>query len=497
MTLALLSVWDKTGIIDLAKTLATKNIGILSSGGTAKTLREGGIPVKDISEYTNFPEMMNGRIKTLHPKVHGGLLGRRGTDDAIMQEHGIEGIDILCVNLYPFEEMSKKSLPLDELIEFVDIGGPAMIRAASKNFKDVAVIVDPSDYPMMIDAINNGGFTYEQRLNLAAKAFTRTAAYDAAISNYLNDIGSEFPSTYTVQFTNGRHLRYGENPHQKAAVYGASGIAGQTILQGKEMSYNNYLDVHAAVNLCRELTSPGTVIVKHNNPCGAAVGVTQLESYLKAREVDPISAYGSVVAMNSPVGKDVANEICSTFVEVLIAPSFTDDAREIMKKKENMRLLILPPEVSSDELRTINGGVLVQRTPEYEDGWTVVSKRTPTETEIAAMKFAWKIVKYAKSNAIVYSNATELVGIGVGQMNRADSAKIAVMKAKEFGRTMKDTVVASDAFLPFTDTLEIAAAAGATSLIQPGGSIRDAEVIAKADELNIAMVFTGTRHFRH
>jgi phosphoribosylaminoimidazolecarboxamide formyltransferase/IMP cyclohydrolase len=350
---------------------------------------------------------------------------------------------------------------------------------------------------MMIDAINNGGFTYEQRLNLAAKAFARTAAYDAAISNYLNGIGSEFPSTYTVQFTNGRHLRYGENPHQKAAVYGTSGIAGQTTLQGKEMSYNNYLDVHAAINICHELASPGTVIVKHNNPCGVAVGVTQLESYLKAREVDPVSAYGSVVAMNSPVGKDVANEICSTFVEVLIAPSFTDDAREIMKKKENMRLLILPPDVSSNELRTINGGVLVQKTPDYEDEWTVVSKRTPTEAEIAAMKFAWKIVKYAKSNAIVYSNATELVGIGVGQMNRADSAKIAVMKAKEFGRTMKDPAVASDAFLPFTDTLEIAAAAGATSLIQPGGSIRDAEDIAKANELNIAMVFTKTRYFRH
>lgn len=497
MTLALLSVWDKTGIIDLAKALAAKNIGILSSGGTAKTLREAGIPVKDVSEYTGFPEMMDGRVKTLHPKVHGGLLGRRGIDDAVMQEHGIEGIDILCVNLYPFEEMSKKNLPLDELIEFVDIGGPAMIRAASKNFKDVAVVVDPSDYPMVIDAVNGGGFTYEQKLGLAAKAFTRTAAYDAAISNYLNSLNSEFPSTYTVQFANGRHLRYGENPHQKAAVYGTSGIAGQTALQGKEMSYNNYLDVHAAVSLCRELPSPGTVIVKHNNPCGVAVGATQLESYIKAREVDPISAYGSVVAMNSPVGKDVAEEICSTFVEVLIAPSFTDEAREIMKRKENMRLLILPPEVLADELRTIDGGVLVQRTPAYEEGWKVVSKRAPTEAEAEAMKFAWKIVKYAKSNAIVYANATELVGIGVGQMNRVDSAKIAVMKAAEFGRTMKDTVVASDAFLPFPDTLEVAAAAGATALIQPGGSIRDAEVIAKADELGVAVVFTGTRHFRH
>ena len=295
----------------------------------------------------------------------------------------------------------------------------------------------------------------------------RTAAYDAAISNYLNSLNSEFPSTYTVQFANGRHLRYGENPHQKAAVYGTSGIAGQTALQGKEMSYNNYLDVHAAVSLCRELPSPGTVIVKHNNPCGVAVGATQLESYIKAREVDPVSAYGSVVAMNSPVGK------------------------------ENMRLLILPPEVPADELRTIDGGVLVQRTPAYEEGWKVVSKRAPTEAEAEAMKFAWKIVKYAKSNAIVYANATELVGIGVGQMNRVDSAKIAVMKAAEFGRTMKDTVVASDAFLPFPDTLEVAAAAGATALIQPGGSIRDAEVIAKADELGVAVVFTGTRHFRH
>ncbi len=497
MTRALLSVWDKTGILDLAKALAAKNIGILSSGGTAKALREAGIPVTDVSEYTGFPEMMDGRVKTLHPKVHGGLLGRRGTDDEIMKAHGIEGIDILCVNLYPFEEMSRKNLPLDELIEFVDIGGPAMIRAASKNFKDVAVVVDPSDYPMVIEAVNGKGFTYEQRLGLAAKALTRTAAYDGAISNYLNSIGRDFPTTYTFQFANGRPLRYGENPHQKAAVYGTSGIAGQVALQGKEMSYNNYLDVHAAVGLCRELPSPATVIVKHNNPCGVALGTTQLASYLKARDVDPVSAYGSVVAMNSPVGKEVAEEICSTFVEVLIAPSFTDEAREIMKKKENMRLLLLPSEVPADEVRTIDGGILVQRTPEHEEGWDVVSKRAPTAEEIAALKLAWKVVKHAKSNAIIYANTTETVGLGVGQMSRVDSAKLAVIKASEFGRTMKGTVIASDAFLPFADTLEVAAAAGATALIQPGGSIRDAEVIAKADELGVAMVFTGTRHFRH
>ncbi len=497
MTLALLSVWDKTGILDLARALDAKNIGILSSGGTAKALREAGIPAKDVSEYTGFPEMMDGRVKTLHPKVHGGLLGRRGTDDGVMAKYGIDAIDILCVNLYPFEEMSKKNLPLNELIEFVDIGGPAMIRAASKNFKDVAVLTDPADYPAAIKAINNGGFTQEEKLRLAAKAFTRTAAYDAAISNYLNGLENEFPDVYTVQFANGRKLRYGENPHQLAAVYGTSGIAGQTTLQGKEMSYNNYLDVNAAVGLCREFTGFATVIVKHNNPCGVALGKTQLESYLKARDVDPVSAYGSVVAMNTPVDAEIAKEICSTFVEVLIAPSFSNEALEMMKSKQNMRLLILPPAVPADEIRTIDGGVLVQRTPEHKEDWKVVSKRAPTEDEIIALKLAWKVVKYAKSNAIIYANKTETVGIGVGQMNRVDSAKIAVMKAAEFGRTMKGTVIGSDAFLPFSDTLEVAAQAGATALIQPGGSIRDNEVLAKADELGVAVVFTGTRHFRH
>ena len=497
MTLALLSVWDKTGILDLARVLTANNIGILSSGGTAKALREAGIPAKDVSDYTGFPEMMDGRVKTLHPKVHGGLLGRRGTDDDVMMKHGIERIDILCVNLYPFEEMSKKDLPLEELIEFVDIGGPAMIRAASKNYKDVAVLTDPADYPLAIEAVKSGGFTEEQRLRLAAKAFTRTAAYDAAISNYLNGIDKEFPDVHTVQFGNGRKLRYGENPHQLAAVYGTSGIAGQTALQGKEMSYNNYLDVHAAVSLCRELDGFATVIVKHNNPCGVALGKNQLESYLKARDVDPVSAYGSVVAMSTHVDTEIAKEICSTFVEVLIAPSFSDEAREMMKTKQNMRLIILPPVVPADEIRTIDGGILVQRTPAYTEDWKVVSKRAPTADEVEALKLAWKVVKYAKSNAIIYANKTETVGIGVGQMNRVDSAKLGIQKAAEFDRTMKGTVIGSDAFLPFADTLEVAAAAGATALIQPGGSIRDNEVLEKADELGIAMVFTGTRHFRH
>ncbi|HJJ27838.1 MAG TPA: bifunctional phosphoribosylaminoimidazolecarboxamide formyltransferase/IMP cyclohydrolase [Methanocorpusculum sp.] len=497
MTLALLSVWDKTGIIDLARALAANKIDIISSGGTAKAIREAGIPVKDVSEYTGFPEMMDGRVKTLHPKVHGGLLGRRGKDDAVMKQHGIEEIDILCVNLYPFEEKSKLGLPLPELIEFIDIGGPAMIRAASKNYKDVTVIVDPSDYKMVIDAVNNGGTTQAQRLQLAAKAFTRTAAYDAAISNYLNALEGEFPSTYTFQFANGRTLRYGENPHQKAAVYGVTGIAGQDSMQGKEMSYNNYLDVHAAVSLCRELWDHATVIVKHNNPCGVAVAKDQLESYIKARDCDPVSAYGSIVAVNHEVEMPLMQEICTTFVEVLIAPSFAPGTVELAKTKPNMRLLILPPAVPADEIRTIDGGILVQRTPEYSEDWKVVSKRAPTADEMEAFKLAWKVVKYAKSNAIIYTNKTETVGIGVGQMNRVNSAQIAITKAAEFGRNMKGTVVASDAFLPFADTLEVAAAAGATALIQPGGSIRDDEVLAKADELGIAVVFTGVRYFRH
>ena len=496
---ALLSVWDKTGIVDLAKALTSNNIRILSSGGTAKILKDANIPVTEISEYTGSPEMMDGRVKTLHPKIHGGLLGRSGIDDLIMQKHGINRIDLLCVNLYPFDEMSKKNLELDKLIEYIDIGGPAMIRAASKNFKDVTVIVDPNDYPLVIESIKNSkDFTYDQKLSLASKAFTLTAEYDAKISNYLNSLNTQFPSTLTLQFKNCRPLKYGENPHQIAAVYGDSGIASQISLQGKTMSYNNYLDVNAAANLCRELPSPSTVIVKHNNPCGVAIGKTQLESYIKAREVDPISAYGSIVAMNSPVTTEVAEEICKTFVEVLIAPSFDTKALEIMKSKVNMRVLILPPqECDLDEIRSIDGGILVQRTPTYTENWKVVSTRAPTDTELEALKFAWKVVKYSKSNAIIYTNTTETVGIGVGQMNRVDSAKIAVMKAAEFGRNMKNTVVASDAFLPFPDTLIVAANAGATALVQPGGSIRDKEVIDKANELGMALVFTGVRYFRH
>ncbi|MDD4126259.1 MAG: bifunctional phosphoribosylaminoimidazolecarboxamide formyltransferase/IMP cyclohydrolase [Methanomicrobium sp.] len=495
MKYALLSVWDKTGIIELAECLLKNNFTILSSGGTAKALREAGLEITEVSEYTGAPEMMDGRVKTLHPKIHGGLLGRRGIDDQVMKENGISGIDILVVNLYPFEEMSGKNLPLSELIEYVDIGGPAMIRAAAKNFKDVAVVIDPADYEMLKKSVSEYGLTEKDRLYLAKKVFARTASYDAAISNYLSGLDADFPEVYTVQFKNGRMLRYGENPHQKAAVYGETGIAGQIPLQGKAMSYNNYLDVDAAVSLLREFDETAAVIVKHNNPCGVSLGDTVLEAYTKARDVDPISAYGGIVALNRGVEADVAKELASTFIEVVIAPSFSEEALSIMKVKENMRVLVLPEENESLSLRTIDGGALLQITPkDTTENWEVVSEREPTKDEIEGMKLAMKICKHTKSNAIVFAKGKTASAIGAGQMNRVNSAEIAIKKATT---SLKGSVVASDAFLPFADTLEVAAEAGATALLQPGGSIRDKEVIDAANRLNVAMVFTGVRYFRH
>lgn len=494
MKWALLSVWDKAGIVDLAQTLVENKYRIISSGGTGKALKEAGIDFIEVSEYTGSPEIMGGRVKTLHPRIHGGLLGRRDVDAQVMKDLDINPIDLVVVNLYPFEKMSGEHLDLDKLIEFIDIGGPAMIRAAAKNFKFVSVVVDPADYPKVKEAVAKGGFGYEERLALAKKVFARTAAYDAAISNYLSGIDSEFPETYSFQFRNGRSLRYGENPHQKAAVYGDHGIAGQVPLQGKEMSYNNYLDVDAAVSLLREFDEPASVIVKHNNPCGVAIGKNGLEAYLAAREVDPVSAYGSIVALNTPVDTAIAEELCGTFVEVIVAPSYSPEAVEMMKRKPNMRVLVLPEKMEADAVRSIDGGILVQRATVPKEEWKVVSEREPTEQEIAAMRFAMKICKHTKSNAIIYANDHAALGIGAGQMNRVDSAKIAVEKARS---SLKGSVVASDAFLPFADTLEVAAAAGATALVQPGGSIRDQEVIEAANRLNVAMVFTGVRYFRH
>lgn len=494
MKWALLSVWDKTGIIELAQELLRHKYSIMSSGGTGKALAEAGVKFTEVSSYTGFPEMMDGRVKTLHPKVHGGLLGRQQIDDAVMAKHGINRIDLLVVNLYPFEKMSGQRLSLEALIEFIDIGGPAMIRAGAKNYKNVTVVVDPADYQEVITAVQNSEISLDLRLKLAKKAFARTAAYDAVISNYLYQLDAPFPSTFTVQFHHGRELRYGENPHQQAAVYGNSGIAGAQPMQGKQMSYNNYLDVNAGVALLREFEETAAVIVKHNNPCGVAIGTDLLDAYSTAREVDPVSAYGSVVCLNREVTLKVAEEIAGTFVEVLVAPSFSKDALGIMVKKENMRVLAIPPGSESDEIRSIDGGVLIQRTPPYQEHWEVITDRDPTPDEMRAVQLAWKVCKHTKSNTIIFADKKRTLGIGAGQMSRVDSAKIAIMKACA---SLKGSAVASDAFLPFPDTLEVAAHAGATALVQPGGSIRDKEVIDAANRLHMAMIFTGTRHFRH
>jgi phosphoribosylaminoimidazolecarboxamide formyltransferase/IMP cyclohydrolase len=494
MKWALLSVWDKTGIIELAQELTGQKFSIMSSGGTGKVLAEAGIKYTEVSSYTGFPEMMDGRVKTLHPKVHGGLLGRRQIDDTVMLKHGINRIDLLVVNLYPFEAMAQKKMSLEALIEYIDVGGPAMIRAAAKNYKDVLVVVDPSDYPMIADLLKKDEITLDQRLFLAKKAFARTAAYDGAISNYLYGMDAPFPATFSLQFTHGRELRYGENPHQKAAVYGNCGIAGTEPLQGKQMSYNNYLDVNAGVGLLREFDEPASVIVKHNNPCGVATYPDLFDAYVSAREVDPVSAYGSVVSCNREITGTLAEEIAKTFVEVVIAPSFSAESLDIFTKKENMRVLALPQKSGSDEIRTIDGGILVQKTPPYREHWKVITDRDPSAEEMKALELAWKVCKHTKSNTIIFADKHRTLGIGAGQMSRVDSAKIAIDKACS---SLKGSAVASDAFLPFPDTLEVAAEAGATALVQPGGSIRDKEVIEAANQHNMAMVFTGIRYFRH
>lgn len=494
MERALLSVWDKTGLVGLAGALRAHGVEILASGGTGKTLGQAGIDFIEISEYTGSPEMMDGRVKTLHPRIHAGLLGRRGIDDGVMASLGIPPIDLLVANLYPFERMSSQGLPLQELMEFVDVGGPAMIRAAAKNYRSVAVVVDPVDYPLVIAALGRGDFTGDERLTLAKKAFARTAAYDAAISNHLHSLDGPLPHVYTVQVRNGRILRYGENPHQIGAVYGEAGIAGEVPLQGREMSYNNYLDMDAAVALLREFDETCCVCVKHNNPCGVATGDDLRETYIAARDVDPDSSYGGIVALNREVGTDTAEEICRTYIELVIAPSFTGDALTALRGKEKMRVLTLPEPVGGVSLRSIDGGLLVQKTPPYTEHWKVVTERDPSSAELQALKLAWRVCRHARSNAIVFADPSRTLGIGAGQTSRVDAARIAVMKAR---LPLAGSAVASDAFLPFPDTLEEAAKAGATALVQPGGSIRDKEAIDAANRLDMAMIFTGVRHFRH
>jgi phosphoribosylaminoimidazolecarboxamide formyltransferase/IMP cyclohydrolase len=519
---ALVSVYDKSGLADFVRQLVESGIEIVSTGGTARLLREGGITVRDVSELTGWPEMLGGRVKTLHPKVHGGILFRRGDagDRQQTAEHKIAPIDLVVVNLYPFEATAAKpDLTPEELIENIDIGGPTMVRSAAKNFESVAVVTDPADYAAVAAEIAaRGEVSLAMRLELARKAFALTARYDGKIATELERLSADngsielgqrpaLPTRLHLAFTRRQELRYGENPHQRAALYtpagtAASGLSAARQLQGKELSYNNLADLEAALSLAGEFWRPAAVIVKHNNPCGAAEQDTLVEAYTKALACDPVSAFGGVMAFNRPVDAATAEEVAKLFVECIIAPGYEPGALEKLAARKNLRLLQLPAgdAVWRDaewELKRISGGVLVQEQDRHElaaGDLKVVTRRAPAREEIDAMLFGWKVCKYVKSNAIVFARAGQTVGVGAGQMSRVDSVKIAVMKAQ---LPLAGSVVASDAFFPFPDGVEEAAKAGATAVIQPGGSVRDPDVIAAADRLGLAMVFCGVRHFRH
>jgi phosphoribosylaminoimidazolecarboxamide formyltransferase/IMP cyclohydrolase len=508
---ALLSVSDKTGLIDFARGLAEQGVELLSTGGTAKAIAAAGIPVGEISTYTGVPEMMDGRVKTLVPKVHGGLLFLRDDPKHTAQaaEHGILPIDLVCVNLYPFEEtVAKKGVTLAEAIEQIDIGGPSMIRSGSKNHRSVTVVVDPDDYPRILEAMKatGGETTPELRARLAVKAFATTAAYDRAISTYL-DNESAPGEALTLDCPLAGRLRYGENPHQEAELYGGFFDYFEK-LHGKELSFNNILDITAATRLISEFEKPTVAILKHTNPCGvgSVVGDESLcDAWEKAFATDRSAPFGGVIIANRPVDEAIAKAISEIFSEVIIAPEFSADARALLQKKKNLRLMRLLQEIPTTDrdVRSVIGGLLVQDAdvaPKEGAGSIehhVVSSRPPTKDEITAMEFGWKVVKHVKSNAIVYAGKDRTLGIGAGQMSRVDSSRIAVWKAGEAGLSLKGSVVCSDAFFPFPDGLIAAAEAGATAAIQPGGSVRDPEVIAAANERSIAMVFTGIRHFRH
>jgi len=516
ITRALISVSDKSGVEDFARSLTDRGIELLSTGGTAKLLRAANIPVRDVSDYTNFPEMMDGRIKTLNPKVHGGILARRDneSDLASMKRHGIERIDLVCVNLYPFREtVAKDDCTVDDAIENIDIGGPCMIRASAKNHKFVTVLVDPADYALVLKEIesSNGSVGADIRRMLAVKAFAHTASYDGAIANHfsaLNVDGSKrkFPDIFTRQFIKtADELRYGENPHQDGAFYAdpediGLSLADCEVLQGKALSYNNISDADAAFTCVRDFKENAAVIVKHANPCGVSVGGVQAEIYERARAADATSAFGGIAAFNQPLEGDTAKLIAETFMEVVIAPGFTDEAREALKEKKNLRLLLAPsaaPVTGGLEFKRVNGGLLVQERDAHildRAACRVVTKRAPTEEEWADMLFAWSVAKHVKSNAIVFAKGGVTLGVGAGQMNRVNSTRIA---AHHGGDAIKGSAVASDAFFPFRDGVDALADAGATAVIQPGGSVRDEEVISAADEHGLAMIFTGIRHFRH
>ena len=514
---ALISVFDKTGVTDLARVLREEGVEIISTGGTAKALNAAGIPTRSVSEITGFPEILDGRVKTLNPRIFGGLLARREdeTHRQQLQTHGIETIDLVVVNLYPFEEtVAKPGVTLTEALEHIDIGGPAMIRAAAKNFPHVAVLTSPEQYEPFLEEFKHakGEISLERRRRLAAEAFQRTSAYDSAIASFLaveSQEESTFPATLVRQFQKVCDLRYGENPHQGAAAYRIAGEARQGVLSaeqlhGKELSFNNMLDLDTALNLVRQFEAPCAVIIKHTNPCGVATGATLQQAYADARATDPVSAFGSIIGFNRPVDVETAQEIASTFVEAIIAPDYAADALKVLTGKKNLRLLRSPevtaPPTGQWDLKRIQGGVLFQDQDLHDlrdIEFKVVTQRQPTEAEWAAMKFGWRVAKWVKSNAIVFAAEHRTIGIGAGQMSRVDSAKIAVEKARSFGLPLEGTALASDAFFPFRDGVDVAAEAGATAVIQPGGSIRDDEVVAAADERNLAMVFTGIRHFRH
>lgn len=514
---ALLSVSDKTGLLELAQALTKRNIEILSTGGTARLLAESGVPVQEVSSYTGFPEIMGGRVKTLHPRIHGGLLGRRGVDEAVMDLHGIQPIDLLVVNLYPFAEtVARPGCTYDDAIENIDIGGPAMLRAAAKNHAAVAVTVDPADYPALLSELesNGGCTTLATRSRLAAKAFAHTARYDTMVASYLGEAhkpGAErFPKTLPLIFEKAQDLRYGENPHQHAAFYRepvprGAGVASGRMLQGKDLSFNNIADADTAIECVRQFQECACVIVKHANPCGVSVAATPLEAYDRAHRTDPTSAFGGIIAFNRELDAKTASAIVERqFVEVLAAPAVSPDAMRVLSAKPNVRVLELGAlhGAPSGELeyRSVTGGLLVQTRDTgsiSESDLRVVTHRKPTAAELADLLFAWRVCKYVKSNAIIFAHQQMTIGVGAGQMSRVYSTRIAAMKASDEQLEVAGSVMASDAFFPFRDGLDVAAGYGIRAVIQPGGSRNDAEVIAAADEHEIAMVFTGMRHFRH
>ncbi len=518
---ALISVYDKTGIVDFARELAALGIEIVSTGGTARLLRESSVPVRDVAELTGWPEMLGGRVKTLHPKVHGGILFQRAKaeDRKEVAQHGIVPIDLVVVNLYPFSATAAKAgVTASELVENIDIGGPAMLRSAAKNFQSVAVVTDPADYPAILAELRGKGeLNLSTRLNLARKAYAHTSLYDGEIATELERLAAnddvvvgareKLPQRIHISLERKQAMRYGENPHQQAALYvpagqPAAGLAGAKQLQGKELSYNNLVDLDAAWNLVTEFLRPAVAIIKHNNPCGAAEQESLLDAYRMALACDPVSAFGGVLAFNRVLDAVAAEEVAKLFVECVVAPGYEEAALQKFASKKNLRLLEMPREASFEdlELKRISGGVLVQETDRHELAETdlkVVTERAPTLAELRALLFGWKVCKHVKSNAIVFTREGCTVGIGAGQMSRVDSVKIAVIKAATAGLSLAGSTVASDAFFPFPDGVEEAGKAGATAVIQPGGSVRDADVIAAANKLGMAMVFSGVRHFRH